>query len=120
MEGVVKYVGGLKFNYALSGDGLDPTEVIPAAEQRRALDMILAVLSPEELAIPERIPEMIPPPPPGYDEPDSWYDPAVGVALPPAVGAHATWIESPAGTWLDPFAVARSFAQEVVDNLLHP
>lgn len=120
VEGVVKNVGGLKFNYALRGDGLPPTEVIPAAEQRRALDLILAVLSPEELAIPARIPEMIPPPPPGYDEPDSWYDPAVGVALPPAVGAHATWIESPAGTWLDPFAVARSFAQEVVDNLLHP
>ncbi len=120
VEGIVKYVGGMQFTYALRGDGQTPTRVIPAAEQRRALDQILTVLSPAELAIPERIPAMIPPPPPGYDEPESWYDPAVGVALPPAVGAHATWIESPAGTALDPFAVARSFAQEVVDNLLHP
>ena len=41
-----------------------------------------------------------------------------GVSLPPAVGSHALWIESPAGSAFDPFAVARSFAQEVVDNLL--
>lgn len=120
VEGVVKNVGGMEFTYALRGDGQVPTRVIPAVDQRRALEMILTVLSPRELAIPEHIPALIPPTPSGYEEPESWYDPALGVALPPAVGAHATWIESPAGTALDPFAVARSFAQEVVDNLLHP
>ena len=120
VEGVVKYVGGMQFTYTLRGDGQVPTQVISAEEQRRAVRELLQVISPEELAIPDHVPGMIPPPPPGYDEPASWYDPAVGVELPPAVGAHATWIESPAGTALDPFGVARSFAQEVVDNLLHP
>src|SRR5690606_41263676 len=120
VEGVVKYVGGMQFTYSPAGDGQAPTTVIPAAAQRRAVREIVDVLSPAELAIPEHIPRLAPPPPSGYDEPASWYDPAVGVELPPAVGAHATWIESPAGTALDPFAVARSFAQEVVDNLLHP
>lgn len=120
VEGVVKNVGGMEFTYALRGDGQAPTKVVPAADQRRALDLVLTVLSPGELAIPEHIPALIPPTPSGYEEPAPWYDPALGVALPPAVGAHATWIQSPAGTALDPFAVARSFAQEVVDNLLHP
>jgi hypothetical protein len=120
VEGVVKYVGGMQFTYTLRGDGQVPTQVISPAEQRRAVAELLEVLSPEELAIPDRVSGMIPPTPSGYEEPASWYDPAVGVELPPAVGAHATWIESPAGTALDPFAVARSFAQEVVDNLLHP
>jgi hypothetical protein len=117
MEGLVKYVGGMHYTYAMRGDGQDPTEPIPAAEQRRALERIVDVLSPDELAVPDHIPGLIPPPPPGYSEPRGWVNPA-GVALPPAVGSHALWIESPAGPRFDPFAVARSFAQEVVDNLL--
>ena len=117
MEGLVKYVGGMHYRYAMRGDGQMPTEPIPAADQRRALDRIVEVLSPEELAVPDHIPGLIPPPPPGYREPAGWVNPA-GVALPPAVGSHALWIESPAGPAFDPFAVARSFSQEVVDNLL--
>jgi hypothetical protein len=117
MEGLVKYVGGMRYTYAMRGDGQVPTEWIPASEQRRALERIVEVLSPAELAVPDRIPGLIPPPPPGYSEPAGWVNPA-GVSLPPAVGSHALWIESPAGPRFDPFAVARSFAQEVVDNLL--
>jgi len=118
MEGMVKYVGGMHYRYALRGDGQAPTAPVPAAQQRQALREIVRVLSPQELAVPEHVPSLIPPPPPGFGEPPGWVNPA-GVALPPAVGSHATWIESPAGTAFDPFAVARSFAQEVVDNLLN-
>lgn len=117
MEGLVKYVGGMHYTFALRGDGQIPTEVISGSRQREALDQVLRVLSPAELAVPEHIPGLIPPPPPGYREPAGWVNPA-GVSLPPAVGSHALWIESPAGSAFDPFAVARSFAQEVVDNLL--
>lgn len=117
MEGLVKYVGGMHYRFAMRGDGQDPTEPIPAEQQRHALERIVEVLSPDELAVPDHIPGLIPPPPPGYREPPGWVNPA-GVSLPPAVGSHALWIESPAGPAFDPFAVARSFAQEVVDNLL--
>lgn len=101
VEAVVKYIGGMWFTHALRGDGQTPREVISAAEQRRALDRITAVLSPDEIAVPERIVDLIPPIPEGYDE-------------------RVPWIPSPAGPALDAQAIARSFAQEVVDNVLHP
>jgi len=100
VEGVVKYVGGARHYSALRGDGQDAVVPIPAEDQRRALAQIAAVLSPEELAVPERILDLIPPTPPGFQ------------TLEP-------WIPSPAGPVLDPLAIARSFAQEVVDNVLH-
>ncbi len=99
VEAVVKYVGGARHYYAMRGDGQTPVEPIPAADQRRALDEIFRVLSPEELEVPERILDLIPPTPAGFQ------------SLEP-------WIPSPAGPVLDPLAIARSFAQEVVDNLL--
>ena len=100
VEAVVKYVGGARHYYAMRGDGQTPIEAIPAAEQRRALEEIYRVLSPEELEVPERILDLIPPTPAGFQ------------SLEP-------WISSPAGPVLDPLAIARSFAQEVVDNLLN-
>ena len=100
VEAVVKYVGGARHYYALRGDGQTPVEPIPAEEQRRALAEVARVLSPEELEVPERILDLIPPTPAGFQSLDPW-------------------ISSPAGPVLDPLAMARSFAQEVVDNLLH-
>jgi len=100
VEAVVKYVGGMRFDYALRSDGDVPTEVIAATEQRRALERIAEVISPAEIAVPERVVELIPPAPPGFEE-------------------RVPWIPSPAGPALDPVAIARSFSQEVVDNLFH-
>lgn len=100
VQGVVKYVGGMQYRYALRDDGQLATEVIDAELQRRALSRILDVLSPEELAIPDRIVALIPPLPSGYDR-------------------REPWIDSPAGPALDPLAISRSYAQEVVDNLWH-
>ncbi len=101
LEGAVKYIGGMEFGYALRGEDTEPTRIIPAAEQRRALRMVLASLEPAELDIPDRIASLIPPVPHGYD-------------------SDLTLISGPAGPVLDPLATAHSLAQEIVDNLLHP
>ena len=101
LHAATKMVGGLEFGYALAGESTVPTKVVPPAEQRRALRMILANLAPAALRIPERVVAMIPPVPAGY-------------------GSALTLIPTPAGTAFDPVSAARSLAQDIVDNLLHP
>jgi hypothetical protein len=101
LQGATKYVGGMEFGYALRGEHTEPTQILPADEQRRALRLVLANLRPAALRIPERVVRLIPPVPPGYD-------------------SDLTLIPTPAGTAFDPLAAARSLAQEIVDGLLHP
>jgi hypothetical protein len=117
MEGLVKYVGGMQYVPAMRGDGQTPTRVIPRTSSGVPSPGSWRSSLPGAGGARARA-GTDPPPPAGYREPAGWVNPA-GVALPPAVGSHARWIESPAGTAFDPMAVARSFAQEVVDNLLH-
>jgi hypothetical protein len=101
LAGATKYVGGMEFGYALAGESTVPTQIVAASEQRQALRSILTALQPSELAVPDRVVALIPPVPFGYD-------------------GDLSLIPTPAGTAFDPVAVAHSFAQEVVDGLLHP
>lgn len=101
LEGVIKYVGGMDFTYALQGDGQTPARILPAAEQRRGLAMALAALEPAELAIPARIMDLIPPSPPGTD-------------------GSEIWLSTSAGSAFDPITIAGGLATEIVENLLHP
>ncbi len=100
LEGVIKYVGGMDFSYALRGDGQDPTRAVPASQQRQALEMALDALEPRALAIPDHIPDLIPPS--GYGS-----------------TASDTWIPTQAGTAFDPLTLAGGLATEVVEGLLH-
>ncbi len=65
-EAAVKVLGGLNYTYAVRGDGQKPTEMIAAAEQRRALDSLLQTISPTSLAIREDLLRQIPPRAWGY------------------------------------------------------
>ncbi len=98
LEGVIKYVGGMDFRYAIRGDGQAPTTPIPGAEQRRALSLALDAVSPAALAVPERVLAMIPPVPPSGDPSMDW--------LPRA------------GTTVDQVALAGGLATEVIEGLL--
>jgi len=100
LVGATKYVGGMEFGYALRGERTEPTRIIPAAEQRQALRLILAALQPGELRIPGRVAALIPPVPAGYD-------------------SDLTLIPTPAGTAFDPISTAHALAQEIVNGLLH-
>jgi hypothetical protein len=66
VEAASKFVGGMDYTFALRGDGEVPTQIVAAAEQRRALAAVLATLKPEALALPEPLLKMIPPRPPDY------------------------------------------------------
>jgi hypothetical protein len=83
LEGVVKYVGGMDFSFALRGDGQVPTQVIAPAEQRRALTVALDAIQPAELTVPERVLKLIPPAPPGFNTDEIWADGYGGTAFDP-------------------------------------
>lgn len=65
LEGAVKVIGGTYYNYKLRGDAQPTQRVVPRAEQDAALDALLNVIKPKNLAFPEHIIAMIPPRPPG-------------------------------------------------------
>ena len=67
LEAAAKSLGGLYYTYAVRGDGQKITEIVPADQQRKALDALLNTLKPSVLEIPESILKLIPPQPPGYD-----------------------------------------------------
>jgi hypothetical protein len=67
LEAASKVVAGLNYSYAVRGDGETVAEILPAAEQRRALDAILKTVDPAALTLPERILKLLPPHPPQYE-----------------------------------------------------
>lgn len=67
LEATTKLVGGADYAYALRGDGQPAVRILPRREQIRALDAVLATITPEELVIPDRIADLIPPRPANYD-----------------------------------------------------
>ena len=97
LEGVVKYVGGMDFTYAMRGDGQTPTKILPAASQRKGLIAALDALEPAALAVPERILAMIPPVPVGGDPTMAW----LGYS----------------GTALDQISLAGGLATEVIEGI---
>jgi len=60
LKAVATMLGGVDFTYHPTGDFLRVETVIDSRDQLRALDAILAALSPDELAIPPRVAEIVP------------------------------------------------------------
>lgn len=65
VESTVKLLGGVDYSYNAKGDGQDGPRVVSAADQRKALTAMIGTLSPQTLALPEHILNLIPPQPTG-------------------------------------------------------
>jgi len=65
-EAAVKVIGGLEYNYAIRGDGIQPTYMISRELQMKSLEAVLATLDPQRLALHEKLIALIPPKPLGY------------------------------------------------------
>lgn len=104
-----KKVGGMSFNYAVTGDGQTDAEVVPVAEQREALAEVLKTVSPAELDLRDEVLALLTP------SLDSWMaaDPQRELfnrtAYPTfdTVTAADTAAEMTFGILLDPLRVAR-------------
>ncbi len=88
-EAASKSVGGNDYTYALRGDGERPTQIVPAAEQRRALKVLLTTIDASTLTLPDRILELIPPRPPAYPRTRETFPSEAGLTFDPVAGAHA-------------------------------
>ncbi len=55
IDTATRYIGGMYHNFAVKGDSIPPTEIVPAAKQREIVGLLTDALDPANLAIPERI-----------------------------------------------------------------
>jgi len=100
-EAAVKEIGGLNYRYAVRGDGQTVTEIVPAAEQKKALAAVLKTVSPETLTLPENLLRILPPRPPSLSRTRE------------SLAAHT-------GLTFDPVASAESAADQTFTLLLNP
>ena len=107
LVGLAKHIGGMNYRYAMHGESAPPTEIIPAADQRRALSKLLEALAPDALRVPERVSALIAPEPFGWDSGWRWH-------------VDQSLIPSAAGPVFDPLYLSHALAQEIVDHLLEP
>ncbi len=63
LDAAAKVVGGMEYAYALRGDGQPVTGIVAAERQRRALEAILEILTPERLDLPDRVLALLAPRP---------------------------------------------------------
>ena len=64
-EAAIKMIGGLNYRYSLRGDGQALPEIVPLADQNRAIAAVLKTLEPETLTLSESLLKIMPPRPPG-------------------------------------------------------
>ena len=101
VEAASKLLGGLNYTYALRGDGQKIAEIVPAAEQRRALQALLRTLDPQALTLPETLLQLIPPRAFGYPRDRESFKGKTGITF-------------------DPMAAVESAATITLTQILHP
>jgi hypothetical protein len=89
IQAASKVLGGLYYNHTLRGGPQSLPEIVPAREQRRALEALLSTLKPENLAIRKSILELIPPRPPGYSESRELFQGYTGPTFDPLAAAES-------------------------------
>jgi hypothetical protein len=106
IEAAAKVLGGMKYAYAVRGDGQIATEPIAPAEQWRALDRLLATVKPEALVLSESLLSIIPPRPAGYPRGREHFQVKTGVAF-DALSPGETVAKMVFGAILQPERAAR-------------
>ena len=103
----VRYIGGMYQNFAVKGESLPPTEIVPAAKQREILGLLLDTLDPASLAIPEPL--------------------LASLTAPVETGPRQSGpgpdqdnFEMPTGYAFDQLSAARTLAGMVLDQLFEP
>ncbi|WP_184545922.1 zinc-dependent metalloprotease [Mucilaginibacter sp. FT3.2] len=114
-EAASKMLGGLYYTFALKNDGQTVTRFVPPAEQWKAFNALMSTISPDALALPEKLIEKIPPRPIGYPRTRETFKSHTGLTFDPMAAA-----ESAAGAtlsfMLQPERAARLVEYQSRDN----
>jgi hypothetical protein len=94
-EATSKVLGGIYYTYAVKNDGQVTTRFIPAAEQWKAFDALMSTMTPDALALPEKLIEKIPSRPDGFPRTRELFKSRTGLTFDPMAAA-----EGAAGTTL--------------------
>jgi len=100
LNSAAQSIGGADYRYAVRGDGQVPFTIIAGEEQRDALETVLSTLTPEFLALPPALIEMLPP---------AAYRYTFGESFPGRTGLL-----------FDPLGAAEGEASFTVETILHP
>jgi hypothetical protein len=114
VEAVSKIVGGVNYTYAVRGDGQPTNEMVSDTLQRQALTALLETIEPTYLAIPERIIQLIPPPPEGYSRDREMFKINTGLTFDP-IGAAESVTNNTLSFLLNPQRLARVIEQHARD-----
>ena len=101
LDAAVKMIGGVDYRYALAGDDQPPIRPIAAQRQTDALRVILSILDPATLDIPESVLEAVLPRPFGY-------------------ATHPELFRGRTAPLFDALGAAATAADQVVAGLLQP
>ena len=89
VEAVSKIVGGMLYSYAVKGDGQLKTLSVSKSQQLDALNSLIECIDPKFLALPDRIINLIPPRPAGYDYNKELFSRRTGLLIDPLAIAES-------------------------------
>lgn len=101
VEAASKMLGGLYYTFALKNDGQTITRFVVPTEQWKAFNALMSTISPDALALPEKLIEKIPPRPIGYPRTRETF-------------------KSRTGLTFDPLSAAESAASNTLEFMLQP
>jgi hypothetical protein len=106
VEAAASCLGGLYYNHTLRGDVQKDPEIVEPEEQQRALEALLQTITPANLAIDDKILNIIPPRPPGYRQTRELFPGHTGSPFDP-LGAAEVAADLTVGLILHPDRAAR-------------
>lgn len=89
VEAVAKSLGGLYFTHAIKNDGQVITRMVEPAEQWRAFESLMSTITPDALALPEKLIQKIPPRPSGYPASVETFNGYTGPTFDPVAAAES-------------------------------
>ena len=113
VEAVTKIVGGMNYAYAVKGDGQPVTKALTKQEQLLALNAVTDCIDPGFLALPQKIINLIPPRPAGYEYTKELFSRRTGLAF-DALAAAESAADLPLSFLFNPARLNRMVQNETL------